>query len=499
MTLRGRPDVVVVVADCLRDDEFERESRESAFLAELRRRSVTFPHCSSVSNWTVPAHVSILTGLYPFEHNVHRLGIRSIPSTMPTLATSLSSLGYATQLLSANHNIRPDIGFGNGFDQLAWGIWGENALRLTSPAHAPFDSRSTSGEDVVRKNLIESDPSGWWKVARPVAELLPRFPWMLDAASRARIGMAGIGADKDYRVAPWVDEALSQFLRRVPTTRPILSVLNLMECHEPYLPEPGESESIAEWLRSVTTRQDIVAWARGRWKPSGVQLEVLRRLYRQKVRALGTRIHGIVERLKHSGRWDDTLFVLVGDHGQAFGEHEQLFHGGELYEPVTHVPLWIRYPHDEYGGTTARAEASLVDIYPTVMSAIHRRSTPTGSGRSLETLLDHPRPDTTVSVADGRTAFGSANGTAPNVWDRPQIAICAEEYKVIVDCPSGRTHAFRLGQDPQESTDLWPSMEHELRTPTDRAFRIGAQMWPRALEGYESAATSRLRQWGYLD
>jgi arylsulfatase A-like enzyme len=499
MAPAARPNVVIVVVDCLRGDDFEEESRVSPFLGRLRRESVTFPHCTSVSNWTVPAHVSILTGLYPFEHNVHRLGLRSIPSTLPTLATSLSARGYATQLLSANHNLRPDAGFSVGFDQLAWGIWGETSVRVTSDTQPPFDSRSMSGVDLVRQRLLDQDPGGWWKVARHIAELLPRFPWVLDGFSRMYAGLLRAEGTLDYRVAPWVDTSFSRGLTELSPGRPFLSVVNLMECHEPYLPEPRESASRSDWIGLVTTRQDYVSWVRGHWLPTPRQLQSLRRLYRQKVHAVVQRVEGIVQRLIDEGRWDDTLFILVGDHGQAFGEHGQLFHSGELYEPVTHVPLWIHFPRGENGGTTAHAEASLVDVFPTVMEVVDGSRTETGSGRPLRGLVDGTRPDPTVSVADGVTRYRSLDDLTRPSRGSSQIAICSEGYKVIVNSPGGPTHAYRLGRDPEEATDLWPSLEAELRQTSDRAQRIGGMMHPRAEGTYEWATGARLRQWGYLE
>jgi arylsulfatase A-like enzyme len=499
MAGQSGPNVVIVVADCLREDEFYRECKTSPFLSGLRREAVTFPQCSSVSNWTVPAHASILTGLYPFEHNVHRLGIRSLPPDLPTIATSLSALGYATQLLSANHTLRPETGFGTGFDYVAWGIWGETALRITSDAHPPFDSRMVAGVDLLKDRLIENEPTGLWKVAERAAVTLPRFPWILDGVSRVHAALFRKGARRDYRVAPWVEPSLHRFLDSAPRSQPILSVLNLMDCHEPYLPEPTQNLDPASWLRLVTSRQDVVSWARGHWLPTRQQLDVLRELYRQKVRVLGVRVGQIVDLLKAASRWDNTLFILTGDHGQAFGEHGQLFHSGELFEPVTHVPMWIRYPSGEYGGTVAKAHASLVDVYPTVMEVVDRTLAGTWSGLPLGRLFDTTRPDQAISTADGMSVYGSAEAPAPSSWESPQVAVYSERYKLMVDYSSGRTRAYRLPEDPEESTDVWPSMESELRTMRVKAREIGSMMLQRSPVSYECAATTRLSRWGYLD
>jgi arylsulfatase A-like enzyme len=499
MAGQGRPNVVIVIADCLREDEFARESRDSPFLSGLRRESVTFPNCSSVSNWTIPAHVSILTGLYPFEHHVHRMGLRYVPSNLPTIATSLSALGYATQLLSANHNLRPEAGFGTGFDYVAWGIWGETSLRVTSDDHPPYDSRKSAGVDVLRSRVLENEPKGLWKVARHAAEMLPRFPWILDGISRLHAGLFREGARRDYRVAPWVESSLLRFVDSTPQSRPILSIMNLMDCHEPYLPEPAQSLDPAHWLRLVTSRQDAIAWARGRWLPNQRQLDTLRELYRQKVRMIGARIERIVDILREAGRWEDTLFILTGDHGQAFGEHGQFFHSGELFEPVTHVPLWVRYPRGENGGIVATAQASLVDIYPTVMEVVNPTSAGSWSGLPLAGLFHAPRPAETISTADGVNAYGSFESPPLRLSESPQVAVRSEEYKLMVDYSSGRTRAFRLPEDPRESIDLWPTMQGELRTLYARARRIGAMMFSYRLESEGSDVAARLRQWGYFD
>lgn len=499
MPRQQRPDVVIVVADCLREDEFDRESRFSPFLSGLRRETVTFPHCSSVSNWTVPAHVSILTGLYPFEHNVHRLGLRSVPSDQPTIATSLSGLGYATQLLSANHLLRPETGFGTGFDYVAWGIWGETALRITSDAHPPFDSRMPTRVDVLQDRLFENEPTGMWKVAEHAAVTLPRFPWILDGVSRVHAGLFRKGAKRDYRVAPWVESSLLRSLDSTPRSRPMLSVMNLMDCHEPYLPEPTQSPGLADWMRLVTSRQDVVSWARGNWLPNKRQLGILRELYRQKVRMLVVRIEQIVNLLKAAGRWDNTLFILTGDHGQAFGEHGQLFHSGELFESVTHVPLWVRYPRGENGGTITKAHASLVDVYPTVMEVVGRTPSGTCSGVRLSRLLDSTRPDQAISTADGVSGYGYASAPPPFPWKSPQIAVYTDDYKLMVNYSSGRTRAFRWPGDPQESTDVWPSTRSELLTSHARAREIGAMMLLRGPASSESTVTTRLSRWGYFD
>jgi arylsulfatase A-like enzyme len=494
-----RPNVVIVVADCLREDEFEREVSGSSFLTTLRREVVSFRHCVSVSNWTIPAHGSLLTGLYPQEHRLHRFGLNYLSRELPSIPTSLQNLGYATQLLSANHSLRPDTGFANGFDQVAFGIWGETSLRVTAADRAPFDSLTGTEEDVVRQAIHEGDGTGPWKLGRVAADILPRFPWILNGVSRVYSGLVHGGVTDDFRVAPWVESSLARFLRATPSRRPVFSLINLMDCHEPYLPATNQRADLFRRLRLSTSRQDVMSWAKGRWRPSRRQLDTLIELYRQKVRQVGQRIEGIVSLLKETGRWDNSIFIILSDHGQAFGEHNQMFHGGELFEPCVHVPLWVRYPQAEGGGTVVESVASLIDIYPTIMDAVDRSWKCQLSGVPLRELMDRPRANPVLSVADGITGFGVLQPPGISLRANPQVAVYSGGYKLIYDSWSMRSRAFQWGEDPEEGRDLWQTHRDALRSPRSLASRVGASMLETGRTEPSVSAADRLRSWGYLN
>jgi arylsulfatase A-like enzyme len=494
-----KPNVFIVVADCLRADEFDREARTSSFLSSLQRSVVAFTECASVSNWTVPAHATLLTGLYPQEHHLHRFGLNALSSELPSIPSSLRGLGYSTQLVSANHNLRPETGFANGFDQVAFGIWGETSLRITSSSHPPFDTSSNMGEDRLRGHLHDEDPTGPWKLGKFAAEILPRFPWVLSGISRIHSGLLHGGLTDDFRVAPWVESSLARFIRTTPSDRPLFSLMNLMDCHEPYLPEVGAAAGLADRWRLSTSRQDIAAWARGRWRPSRRELSTLLELYRQKVHRVGQRIEDIVNILKRTGRWENSVFIVTSDHGQAFGEHGQLFHGGELFEPCVHVPLWLRYPHDEHGGTVVESMSSLVDIYPTIMKAVGGVPGGRVSGIELGQLVNIPRKEPVLSVADGVTGYGVLRSPESELRRSPQVAVYTGNYKLMYDAWSGRFRAYQLTEDPDEGSDLLRTDRTALRGPRAIASQVGGMMLQPTSAGIDVSASNRLRGWGYFD
>src|SRR5215469_5335127 len=113
----SRPDLLLVVLDCVRAWDFP--GGRSAigpmpFVEGFRRESIHFPRAASVAHWTVPAHASMFTGLYPWEHGVHAKGKLKLDPSIPTVAGHLRDAGYRTLCLSANGLVSPGLGLTNG-------------------------------------------------------------------------------------------------------------------------------------------------------------------------------------------------------------------------------------------------------------------------------------------------------------------------------------------------------------------------------------------------
>src|SRR6056297_3358919 len=102
----------LVVLDTLRYDAFEDEMGNLASLADH-----TFEEMHSTSRWTVPAHASLFTGLYPSEVGVGARR-RHLTTTRRTLAERLRDAGFDTAALSNNVHIDSFFDFDRGFETL---------------------------------------------------------------------------------------------------------------------------------------------------------------------------------------------------------------------------------------------------------------------------------------------------------------------------------------------------------------------------------------------
>lgn len=122
--------VLLICVDALRADHIGRyagEDRGTPHMDRLAGEGVCFGNAISQSSWTAPSVTSLMTGLYPSQHDiadVPRLGTngaaeaRALGSSVPTLAGELAAAGYATAaFVAGNAYLKPEFGIMRGFDR----------------------------------------------------------------------------------------------------------------------------------------------------------------------------------------------------------------------------------------------------------------------------------------------------------------------------------------------------------------------------------------------
>jgi len=115
-----RAPLILVSIDTLRADHlpaYGYEGVETPHLDRFRKDAILFENAYSHVPLTLPSHVSILTGLLPFEHGVRdNLGYRLDAQAHPTLARLLKQRGYATGGAVSAWVLRGASGIADGFD-----------------------------------------------------------------------------------------------------------------------------------------------------------------------------------------------------------------------------------------------------------------------------------------------------------------------------------------------------------------------------------------------
>jgi arylsulfatase A-like enzyme len=136
------------------------------------------------------------------------------------------------------------------------------------------------------------------------------------------------------------------------------------------------------------------------------------------------------------GLADRTLLVVTGDHGEAFGEHGELIHGGSVYNELVHVPLMIEnpklFPHEVVVDRLMRQ----IDIAPTLLALLGFNSP--ASWQGTDVLGADPPARAYLFAGTGNFTFGLVEGN----------------FKYIYNFRRRRTQLYNFVADPEEKNNL---------------------------------------------
>jgi len=209
-------------------------------------------------------------------------------------------------------------------------------------------------------------------------------------------------------------EGLLDYVAREPG-RPFFVMGWTQQTHHPYEPTPGVP--MLDLLRGRPSGPDEYDLER--------YLNVLRETDRQLAR--------LFDALRRTRLADDTLVIVVGDHGQAFGyPHDSYVQGRSAYEEDVHVPALVWSPRRYKVETHAPVVGGHVDLAPTIAELTGLRPAPDWQGRSL---LDESHPP--------RAYFYVAQ-------DEFKLGVRENEWKYIFDMRSATDELYDLSRDPDE-------------------------------------------------
>lgn len=240
------------------------------------------------------------------------------------------------------------------------------------------------------------------------------------------VDSAVVEADKDARV---VGEALD-VLHNV-SGRPWFLYCHAIGPHSPYEPP-------APYDRRFVSRAS---------EGQGPEAELARvvDLYDGEIGFTDHQLKRIIEELKSTGQYDNTLIVVVSDHGEAFGEHGDMGHGSSLYDEQIRVPLVVKLPGGKHAGTVHDGLVELVDVAPTLLDTLKIAVPDRFQGVSLaKAMTGH------ASIGDeDRIGYASLFLEKKSVYAARTAAL-----KYVDDVAENRTLWFDLARDPRETRPL---------------------------------------------
>ncbi len=153
----------------------------------------------------------------------------------------------------------------------------------------------------------------------------------------------------------------------------------------------------------------------GRWvtRPDLPRLGFQRHLYQ--LGFLDDRLGALFERMDRAGIWDESLIVVLADHGASFvpGEHRRWPMEGNLAD-LYRIPLFIKLP-DQAQGQVFDDPAFAIDVLPTIVDALDISTDWTFDGRSLLTIDGRERVHQPIVYCCDR---GAASTDLNDVFDQ---------------------------------------------------------------------------------
>jgi len=135
------------------------------------------------------------------------------------------------------------------------------------------------------------------------------------------------------------------------------------------------------------------------------------RLYDGEIAYTDSALANFVAYLKAHTSYDNSLIVVVGDHGEGLGEHNEDTHGIFLYDSTTHVPLILKLPVGNTAGKVIDEQVGTLDILPTVLEYAGMSKPEPLTGTSLVSIAEGPQKTSRPAV--GETDYPLRFGWAP--------------------------------------------------------------------------------------
>jgi arylsulfatase A-like enzyme/Tfp pilus assembly protein PilF len=162
------------------------------------------------------------------------------------------------------------------------------------------------------------------------------------------------------------------------------------------------------------------------------------RLYEGEIAYADSALGSFIQYLKKSGWYENSVIIVVGDHGEGLGEHHEETHGIFLYDSTTHVPLIIKLPRSRNAGKTIGAQVRTIDILPTALDLV---SVPAPDGVDGKSLTPYFGGDTSDRIAIGETDYPLRFGWAA-------LRSVRTEGMKFIEAP--RPELYDLHTDPRE-------------------------------------------------
>jgi arylsulfatase A-like enzyme len=435
------PNVVLVTFDALAAEDmscYGYHLPTTPNIDALARNSYLFTNYYSVSTFTTPNVVSMLTGRYPSSTRVYHYGGKLHGTEAErTLPRELRNAGYRTLASVANPGAHPDcLGFGADFDDLPSAPITDFVTRETA---AMFHSTQLAYDAGVAARLV---------------------PYTLEQISPRVFG------HRQSATPPALSFEQAESLL-VRARQPCFLWVHTFAPHFPYLPDPPYLQKFlaSDELRTHAEFANMVDLKGYSYSPARQPIVDKARLrYDEWVAQADGAFGRFMERLRASGRLQNTAVIVSADHGESF-QGGFVGHGGpDLRRPILHIPLLIHFPQQTRGAVIA----DVVDqtaLAPTILELTGNSCPQWMDGNSLAPLMRGAA--TTQLAASTRSSHAFAQylelDSVFQPVSRGTVGIIDGPNQYVLTLGNGHGSLYAIAESDRQKRDR-ASTEPELAT-----------------------------------
>jgi arylsulfatase A-like enzyme len=374
----SKVNVILVVLDSLRRDHvgaYGNSWIKTPNLDALARQSLLFTRSYPESIPTIPARRAIHTGVrtWPFRdwHPVSDDGFKPywwapIPKDQVVLAEILSAEGVNTNIVTDTlHLYRAFYDFQRGFDTFDYirGQERDQFRPVMSVSDARVDAVTVSGN----------------------------IPDMRDKARQYLANTSNRKTEEDW-FAPKVFASAGEYLEHIKEAQPFFLLVDCFDPHEPWDPPRKYVDLYGD--PDYSGREPTVPnYSDASWITEG-ELKRMRALYAAEVTMADAWLGHFLDRIEDFGLAENTLLVVLSDHGACLGERNDT---GKpywaLYPELTDTVFMMRHPGGRGAGTRSDYYASTHDVAPTILSMLGIEKPQQMEGTDLFPIFEGGDPD----------------------------------------------------------------------------------------------------------
>ncbi len=437
----------------------------------LAENGVRFKY-AYIGTWCMPSRATLLTGHY--QHGVESMrmegkypGSEYDPEKCPFWPSEFRKQGYQTAQIGKWHT-GTDTGFGRDWDyQIVW-----NRPRY------PGNAGNYYKDQLIEKNGGEPEMVKGYSTDNYTE-------WAIDY-------LKGEGRDKEKPWYLWlcygaVHGPFTPAQRHLEAY-PDIEVPVPADIYPPREGKPDYMQRVESWIQGPDGKPHLKGRKRatGEFSPGkgkhGSDLNAWIRKYHQGVLALDEAVGRVVQTLKETGQYENTLIVFTSDQGFAWGQHG--FRSKVApYDATVRSPLIISMPAKLPSGVVNNTPVAGVDLVPTFFQFAGIELPWEMHGRDLTPLLTDPEKtwDRQLLTVHTAQSYGSDTDVIPTdlaVLTRtakvPWYATAHDgRYKYIRTFVAGEIEElYDLETDPEELTNLALHPEHAERLKKMRASAV---------------------------